>query len=328
MDTTLGAILLGYPLFFTIFRMSVFNTVPRDDYAPYVLWLVGDPGGSFLPSPYSYRLFSVLAALPFYKAMPQLALTNIPPGLSLAWIQATSALSAVATVSLLLAAFATAVIAVRQCRLSPAEGAAAGLLLLFLAFYTQITAIDGTALMLITVGIALLRRPLAFGSLIAVSVGFNEKVALVLAGWLMLRCLTSRDDRMTLWRQAVIAFVGVALYLGIVVVFHFPGNEYQRDTSGVVSTVLENLAAYRSVRGILLNVVPASVLAGLAAFGHLGGRRLPIFRAVDIMMIPVMLGVALVWTHLFQAGRLAMHTAPLFVIPAISALSAYIRPAR
>jgi hypothetical protein len=52
------------PLFFIIDRITVFDTVPRDDYAPFLLWLAGPPGGAFQGSPYGYRLLTMVAAKP------------------------------------------------------------------------------------------------------------------------------------------------------------------------------------------------------------------------------------------------------------------------
>jgi hypothetical protein len=47
------------------------------------------------------------------------------------------------------------------------------------------------------------------------------------------------------------------------------------------------------------------------------------FRPVDLLTIPGMMGVALIFTQQFQAGRLLMHAAPLFVLPFVAGLSAF-----
>lgn len=315
------AVLLAVPLFFLIFRLSVFNTVPRDDYAPYLLWLAGSPGGGFPASPYCYRLLSVALALPFYWLLPHAALTNIPSTLSPDWVRATAALSATAAVSLVAACFVMALVAVRSCRRSAAEGALAGLLLIVLSLYTQVTSVDATALLLIALGVLLLSSLPAFAAMVLVSVGTNEKVALVLAIWLGVRWLFVPQDRAALWRPMLVAVAGVALYGAAVTVLAFPGNEYQRNAADFLATVIENLRAYPTARGVLLNVLPAALLLLLGWFGHRGARTAPLFRGIDTLVIPAMLVVALVVTHLFQAGRLAMHAAPLFVVPVAAALA-------
>lgn len=60
------AILL-IPNLFGIYRINAFNTIPRDPYEPYLLYLAGNDLG-FLPgSPFVYRVFSILPALiPYY----------------------------------------------------------------------------------------------------------------------------------------------------------------------------------------------------------------------------------------------------------------------
>ena len=73
--------ILFHPFFFITFRLMAFDTVPRDDYARYLLWLLHEPGGAFPGSLYGYRILSVLAAAPFYYVLPALPLTNLPTGL-------------------------------------------------------------------------------------------------------------------------------------------------------------------------------------------------------------------------------------------------------
>jgi hypothetical protein len=47
-----------------------FNTVPRDEYAPYLLWLLNMPGGGFPGSLYGYRILSTIAGAPFFYLLP------------------------------------------------------------------------------------------------------------------------------------------------------------------------------------------------------------------------------------------------------------------
>lgn len=50
-----GLSVLMHPVFFFIYRLSIFNTVPRDDYAHFLLWTVGHAEGVLPDSPYAYR---------------------------------------------------------------------------------------------------------------------------------------------------------------------------------------------------------------------------------------------------------------------------------
>ena len=316
-----GLAVLAHPLFFVIYRLSVFNTVPRDDYAPFLLWLLGKGGG--LPdSPYSYRVLSMVLAAPFYYGLPAIPLSNTPAELSPEWLRATAALSMLA----FLAWMASAVLAgaaARRAGLGRLEGAAAGIIVFACGSYTQVTAIDPVALAFIAGGVVVLDRPGAFAALLAASVLVNEKVALVLAAWLMIRCATSGADRAALWRQAGAAVLAVLAYVAVVKGMHLPGNPYQTDPWHVPQTVRDNLAAYASARGLLLNVLPALVAAALA----LAGRPVWPFARRDALLIPALLGVALVLTQFFQAGRIVMHAAPVFAVPAAVGLARWLRGA-
>lgn len=318
-----GGLLVLYPIFFVVFRLSVFKTVPTDDYAPYLLWVLQEPGGAFPLSPYCYRILSVLAATPFYYILPSLDLTNIPAALSPGWIRATAALSALSFVSIVGTVAAIAVLAAREYGLTLRDGLLAGLVLLLLILFTQITAIDPLAVFVISLALLLLDRKRAFAILVLVSAGINEKIALVLAIWLTIRWVLVPSDRARFGLPWISSLAAVGLYLAIVLELRFPGHEYQLQPSGFKDTIIANLQAYLSVRGVLLNALPAVVLAAIGALGHLGRdprRTGGTFRAIDLLTIPCMMLMALVFTQQFQAGRLVMHAAPLFVLPFVAAL--------
>jgi len=310
---------VGSPIFFVTHRLAVFNTVPRDDYAGYLLWLLGQPGGAFPDSPYCYRVLSMVAAMPF-MLLPAIPLSNLPPSTDPAWLRATAALSVLSYLSMVGLFVLGARLARMRAGLNGREGAAAGGLLVLLTLYTQITAIDPLAILLITAGLCVLERPAGFAALLLASVLVNEKVALVLAIWLTLRCVLNGADRRLFWRQWGAAVMAVGVYAAAVRFVPFPGNEYQTTLATLPVTVRENLAAYGTARGVVLDVLPAGVLLGLGVFAARRGVSAPWFRGTDVLMVPAMLGVALVLTHLFQAGRLVMHAAPLFAWPVVARL--------
>jgi hypothetical protein len=308
------------PFFIVLYRLEIFQTLPRDDYAPYLLWLDGHALGALPGSPYVYRLLSVALAWPLLHLLPHLPLSRIPADLPLATQRATEALSALAFLATNAAALLAVPMLRRECGLDRPHAIAAAALLWLLSWYAQITAIDAVAILMITIGLCVLRRVTAFACVLALSVGMNEKIALVLALWLVLRCATSRDDRLMLGRQALCACAAVLAYGMLVLTLHRAGNAYQLQPGQFPLTVMENLRAFVTPRGLVLDVLPSLVLAAIA----LAGRHRPhsLFARIDGLVIPAMLVVALVLTHLFQAGRLVMHAAPLFVGPALAALQA------
>lgn len=316
-----GFALLLHPAFFLIYRLSVFNTMPRDDYAAFLLWTVGNPEGVLPISPYCYRVLSMVLAAPFYYVMPALQLTNLPPGLSPAYLKATAALSALAFLAWIAGAMLIYAIAVGKCGLSRRDGILAAGLLFALGLFGQIAAIDLLTIALVTLGVALLDRRWSFCVFVLVSILANEKIALVLAIWLTIRCVLSLEDRAAFGVQCISAILAVVAYFVLIRIVQMAGNGYQLDPAGYPLTLRENLAAYFSARGVLLNIVPVAILMAIAVFGHRGRRQAGgrLFRPADILVIPALIGVALLLTHLFQAGRIVMHAAPLFVIPAIAA---------
>ena len=318
--------LLLHPVFFLIYRLSAFNTVPRDDYARFLLWTVADPQGALPISPYGYRVLSMLLAAPFYYGLPALPLTNLPGGLSPAYLRATAALSALAFLAWIAGALLIYAIATGRGAMSRRDGILAAVLMFAFGLYGQIAAIDPLTLALVALGVALVDRRWSFSGFVLVSILANEKVALVLAVWLAIRCALSKEDRAAFGVQCLTALLAVAAYVALIKLLPMAGNSYQTDPGDYPLTLRENLAAYVSARGVLLNVVPVAILTAIAGFGHFGARRFRgrLFRPADILVIPVLVGVALLLTHLFQAGRIVMHAAPLFVIPAVSAAAIWL----
>jgi hypothetical protein len=311
-----GLSILLSPFFFVLFRLAVFNTVPHDDYAPYLLWLDGNARGGIPESPYCYRLLSMVMAWPLFRLMPAIPLTNLPPVMSDETVRAVAALTMLSYVASIATALLTYRLGRKEGGLDRGHAMAAGGLAWALGWYTQITAIDALALLFITAALCAIRTPWAFGVLLLASVGVNEKIALVLAIWLVIRGLLDAGFRRDFAWQIVLAIGAVGLYALLVAVLKMPGNEYQLRPGGFADTITENLTAYATSRGLFLNVLPITVLAALA----IGARSTRLFRRMDVLLIPALTVVALVLTHLFQAGRIVMHAAPLFVVPAVAAL--------
>jgi hypothetical protein len=171
--------------------------------------------------------------------------------------------------------------------------------------------------MLIAAALCVADRRALFAVVVVISIFCDEKVALVLAAWLSIRCL-ARTDRALLWPQWTIAVATVVCYAAIVKLMDAPGYSYQLEPASFPATIADNLATSMTARGVLLNILPTAVIVVLAAIGS--GRAEPWFRPADLLVIPALLVVGLVFTQSFQIGRIVMHAAPIFVVPAIAAL--------
>jgi hypothetical protein len=320
------AALVLQPYFFITYRMMVFNTVPRDDYAPFLLWLAGAPGGVFPGSPYGYRVLTMVAAWPLYAAFPPLRLTNMPADIALPYLQATAAIAALSFLCTIVAGLLGYRIARDKAGFGRAEAVMAAALLFLACGYSQFFGIDPVSIMLVAACVALLHRPRAFAGLVVASVLFNEKVAIVLALWLTIRWLLVPADRRAIWRQCAAALGAVLLYGLILAAIRMPGHEYQLRPLGYGATFLDNLGVLLSGRGVVLDIVPVIMLAlSVAAGWRRGGSRLAggMFRRTDMLVIPGLVLVALVLTQMFQVGRIVMHAAPLFAVPVAAGFAAW-----
>lgn len=316
------------PFFWAIYRTMAFHTLPRDDYAPFLLWLVRGPGGAFPGSPYGYRILSVAAAVPFYFILPTLRLSELPAHIPVAYLKATAAIALLSWLSMVLGGFVVFHVATRQCGLGKRDGLLAAGLLFLLCWHSQAYGIDPVAIMLVAVAVAVLHRPGVFTGLAIVSVMADEKVCLVLFLWLGVRVALHAEDRRELRVQWAATVVALALYLLMLRAIHLSGNSYQLEPDGYMRTVVANLAASASGRGLVLDIVPSLLLAVVAVAGRpaiQAGLPGGLFRRTDTLVIPALMLVALAVTNSFDTGRVVMHAAPLFVIPAIGSLAHWSR---
>lgn len=319
------------PFYFVIYRLMVFETVPRDDYAPFLLWLLGQSGGQIPPSPYGYRILSVVAAAPFYFALPGISPSNISAAISAPYLQATAAIAALSYLSLITASATVYFLAVDRAHLKPLEGACAGALMFVFGWYASIVCIDTVAILLICIGLHVMHRRMTFGVLVIASVACNEKVAIVFALWLTTRWVLCREDRPALLAPWLTSLAAIAAYLAIISIVQLPGNHYQLRPEMYPLTLWENLALLPTPRGLLLNIFPVMILSGVAlsSWKAIGAKVVKsLFRPVDIIVIFEMALVSMVVTHQFQMGRIAMHAAALYVLPAGLALGRILRATR
>src|SRR5664280_432500 len=130
---------LTSPLYFDILRTAVFNTTPRDDYAPYLLHIV-HVGGKQMGSPYGYRVLSVIVAIPFYFVLPIYHFTKLP-SISTPYLRATEALSLVSYLSVV-AGGVVQYLLLRRARANQALAACGAFVYILACNFLQLTAVD------------------------------------------------------------------------------------------------------------------------------------------------------------------------------------------
>lgn len=315
------ALTATYPLFIETYRSMVFQTFPRDDYAPYLLWMTGN-GTSMPGSPMVYRVLSVAIAVPFYVALPVYRFTNLD-GVDLAYIRASHALAFTSWLALV----GLAVLVYRTARdrlgASPVTALVAFFATPLYAQYTGIVGIDPVAMLLIAVAYYWLRTPAAFAPIVIVSAAFNEKVPLVFALLLGGRVIAAPRDAFRRYPTQIVA-CAVAL-LGYVAVRHalgIPGYERQMQPLTYLHSALSMLKLTLSLKGVFQNLFPVALI--LAAYAFVWHRRdaapTDSWSRGDIV---VPLGLAAVGVAInveYTLGRLVAHALPLVAPAAAAAL--------
>lgn len=319
--------LLFHPFFFITFRLMAFDTVPRDDYARYLLWLLHEPGGAFPGSLYGYRILSVLVAAPFYYVLPTLPLTNLPASLDPNYLQATAALAAVSYLAMVAGAMMAYRLVVDRFARPPLEGLFAAAFILVCQSYAAFFGIDPLAFLLIVCSLYAIDRIWLFAVIMAAAILFNEKVLIIFAIWVSLRFVFSTER--TFFRpRLIVVGAAVAAYVAMLAIVRLEGHSEQLDANAYIPSLLQNIVAtVTTPRGLILNILPCVLLAGVVWWSwlQLGRRHDGIYARLDLLVIPALIVVTLVLTQFYQVGRIVMHAAPLFAVPVSLGLGAWLR---
>jgi hypothetical protein len=312
---------LFLPVFFAIYRTMIFNTLPRDDYAGYALWIAGVHGGTIPESPYVYRYFSAALGALLYHIIPLVHFSNLAPGISRSYEKATEAFAALSYLSLLAIVVFTYQAALHRFKWSAKASFIAAITAAGLASNAAYWAIDLPAIFVIFLGLVLIERPMIFTALIFAAIFFNEKILIVFGGLFVIRALFERGYWKTHKIQTIATLLSIGVYLGAVHWLAFKGNSYQLSPDMFISTVRHNLRFLVSVKGFYLDDLPYLFLAFMWCISDYS--ELPTnFRKADGWLILYLLAISLVFTQDFSFGRIAMYSAPFFWFPVARALEA------
>ncbi len=321
---TLFLILLAYafPMFFDVYRIAYFKVVPYDDYARYLLFILGEPGGDVPPSPFVYRYGSVVLASPFYF-LPQIPLTG--GGAAKDLISYTDeyarALQALCAANVFFV-FLSGIIFFVYTRLRMGfswEGAfICCLVLVILGNYLSLANVDGMTIFPVVIMLIAVAEQRIIMFLCAVAIGtlLNEKVALISTIFVGLRSLFYYKSHPKYVVMTIISLIVLSAFFVIIATFPFPGAANQKDPTTYVSAILATLEQLTSAKGLYLVLWPPLLLSCLWGVGMLvpGDRR---FVAIsDIGLIWGLVAISSALDVQYNVGRIAMFSAPLFVIGA------------
>jgi hypothetical protein len=310
-----------FPVFTSAYREMVFQTTPRDDYAPYLLWMAGERA-SAPRAPMAYRVLSVAAAVPFYYALPVYRFTRLPDA-DPAYLRATQALAF--TSWLALAGLAVIVYRITRDRLRASRMAAltAFFATPLYAHYTAVVGVDPLALLLIATGFYWLAAPAAFAPIVVASAAFNEKVPLVLGLLLGARVVAApREAFRRLPVQLLACAAALVAYAAVRHALRIPGNENQMQPLSYLYSLLPMIRLTLSAKGLLLNVIPVALCLVAYAVAWRGRDAITsIYWSRADVLVP--LGLALIGIAIdvkYTLGRLVLHALPLVVPAAVAAL--------
>jgi hypothetical protein len=313
------ALAATYPVFIDTYRSMIFQTTPRDDYAPYLMHLAGD-GGEVPGSPRSYRVLSVAAALPAYEALPTYKFKRLEEG-DPRYLKATQALAFVSWIALA----ALGVLAYRTSRdrldASRTASAVAMLAAVLFARYTSIAGVDPVAMLLVAAAFYWFDRPFLFAAVLLLSVGFNEKVWIIATLLVGARILHARALRPFLV-HAIACVAAMALYAGIVKSFQPPGGQRPSLGRPILTDAPATIRMTLTPKGVSQNVFPVAIVLGACLWSarRLRGYRGAYWSPLDVLVPLGLTAIGVAMNVEYTLGRLVFHSLPLVLPPLALAL--------
>jgi hypothetical protein len=309
------------PVFFVLFRMVAFSTVPIDDYTSPVLWL-----DCKLPyfepwSPTCYRFGYLLSGYVWYKLIPLLPLSNFSQSpFDTATLRALQGVT-LASFHYLLAFIVCVYYFVRKkLNTSGLEAftvsVITGVLLLNMDFY----GIDNFYLFLAMLLLININKLAVFAPLMLVSPLLIEKISLFFFIYFtLLIALERKYSQYSI--HLLLSFIAFCLYFLIRMWLQFPGHEYQTDITQFPHRLALAFQSMINIKGIYMNLLPTALCL---FFIHSSKKNLVLHPSLDwvgnyatltTFVIALFILGCFVSSHR-DIGRNTMHVLP-FLVPYI-----------
>lgn len=308
-------LLLTYHFFFDLYRGAVFKVTPYDDYAPYLLYILGYPEGYIPDSPFVYRVFSVLLAMPFYEILPVYRFSGLT-NFSESYLKAVEAMAFVSYLATLLILTLVFLIVKDKLKGNVFSAIFASMMTLLLLRYTGLYNVDLIAISLICLIYYYVNNRWIYALLLFLSIGFNEKIALVF--FLVMFFRTLLDTRSISYFYTIIPFFSLLLYLVVVLYFSVGGNEHQLEPSKYILSLYSNLLETLSLKGLFLNLFPFLILVMLYVFSlqefscNKNYNKL-YFSKCDVLPLIVFFMIVHLLNVQYNAGRIIIYMFPFYL---------------
>jgi hypothetical protein len=269
-------------------------------------------------SPFGYRVLSVAAAIPFYDVLPYYPFSELQNP-DEPYLRAEAAIAMVSYLCVLLTVLMVFRIARRRLHRSFIASVLAGLFSFGLFLFMGTEGVDPLAVLIITVLVYYLDRPIIFAPVLVLSAAVNEKVfiifAIVFAGR-FLAWVWRRTEPFKYWVQALGTGIAIVVYAAMKLVLQLPGNDNQTEPGTWLAGAAATIESSLSLKGLILNGIPLAILAILMLVAYAvwaSGRPLWALSPLDLAVAPVLVGIALAIDTQFTVGRLALHSFPLYL---------------
>ncbi|GLV22565.1 hypothetical protein TomMM35A_24130 [Sphingobium sp. TomMM35A] len=324
MVTILAALVL--PMFFEIYRTVFYSTMSFDDYSPYLLWMLGEPGGKVPVSPHAYRFGAIVLATPFYHLPVVLfsgqGILHAPVVMQPEYVRALQAMCAANAAYAALSACIVGLYLAFWRNVSSAWAFSATLIFLLLTRYLGMGSTDGIAtLPLVVAAIAMIERRIAiFAAAVLLGTIVNEKVALIAffaTGLRMLFLVEHRKSYLIMWGFAAFA---LAAYAATVLTLAIPGLDNQRDPTTYLPSVINSIGNLLGAKGAYQNVWPVIIVI-ILWWTAVRQTRDPLVYGCDLGIIIALFLFTLAIDVQFNVGRIVMFSMPLFLIGAVESMA-------
>jgi|GEM_PF-2247181 len=325
---------LSLPLLFQALRTALFQTIPFDDYAEFLLTILGRTENFAPLAPMHYRILSILPAA-LFTLVPEIPFSRLP-ALDPAWRNATQAIVIWSWMCIVLSA--TVIFAQFRYRQKSSFAAAivGAMSTIILAQFLSTVGVDGPFILFVTLLAVFSSNPTVFVPLIIIAPFVNEKLPIIFAAQFVARRVTAHFSyaksphnvySSAPTPQLLASLAGCFVYFAIRFFLNFPGNENQLDFTSYPAASLNALQYLFTVKGFILNGIPVALIFALFFLAiyvsvnsagnskHLVKTQISFqLERADIVLPFIFVALAIVADVQFNLGRIAMLLFPLTLV--------------
>jgi hypothetical protein len=315
------------PWFFDTYRIMAFNTVPRDDYAPFLLHLCTGRG-VWPTAPFGYRVLSIVPAIPLYWMLPLVKFSKLPSSVDPSYWRATQALAFLSFISIAAAATISFQFVRTKLGGTLSQAGFIALLTITLAGFTARYGIEPFALFVIFALLYEIDRPVIFSLAVLPSAFVNEKVAMFFLFLTVSRAIFVRGFfRAHRW-QTCAAIAASVTYAVVLKTVHLHGDEWESTVGLWIPQTIEALKiSMSSVKALELNIIPLVVITTpCIAFSFFSNGSTKLLARSDFLVPLGLFEAGLAAATGVTVGRIIALAIPLTVLSCALLLVRYDHP--